>query len=80
VLLWPLLAGLGYELIRFAGQHPESRTLRTLLAPGLWMQKLTTRESSPEQCEVAIAALQRVREMEDAHAADQSAKEQEVLA
>jgi uncharacterized protein YqhQ len=80
ILLWPLLAGLGYEVIRFAGAHPESVALRTLLAPGLWLQRLTTKESDPGQCEVAMASLNRVRELEDAHLADDAEKEQEVLA
>ncbi|MBI4171807.1 MAG: DUF1385 domain-containing protein, partial [Actinobacteria bacterium] len=43
VLLLPVIAGLAYELIRFAGRHQRSRLLMTLLAPGLWLQRLTTR-------------------------------------
>ena len=49
-----------YELIRFAGKHPRSRTLRILLAPGLWLQRLTTREPSLDQLEVSIRALKEV--------------------
>src|ERR671932_397210 len=44
ILLLPLIAGLAYELIRFAGKHTGNRVLMTLLAPGLWLQRLTTRE------------------------------------
>src|SRR5215470_6955381 len=40
----PVIAGIAYELIRFAGKHAHSRVLRVLLAPGLWLQRLTTRE------------------------------------
>ena len=42
----PLIAGIAYELIRFAGKHAHNRALMTLLAPGLWLQRLTTREPS----------------------------------
>ncbi len=79
IALWPLLAGLGYEVIRFAGKHSHNQLVRSILAPGLWMQRLTTKEPTAEQCEVSIAALERVKVLEDAHATDQANKEQEVL-
>ena len=44
ILLLPVIAGLAYELIRYAGKHQGNRVLMTLLAPGLWLQRLTTRE------------------------------------
>ena len=44
ILLLPVIAGLAYELIRYAGKHQDNRVLMTLLAPGLWLQRLTTRE------------------------------------
>jgi uncharacterized protein YqhQ len=56
----PLIAGLAYELIRFAGKHTGNRTLMTLLAPGLWLQRLTTREPTLDQLEVSIRALKEV--------------------
>ena len=59
ILLLPLIAGLAYELIRFAGKHQDNRVLMTLLAPGLWLQRLTTREPSLDQLEVSIRALAR---------------------
>ena len=52
-----MIAGLAYELIRFAGKHQGNRVLITLLAPGLWLQRLTTREPSLDQIEVSIRAL-----------------------
>jgi len=64
ILLLPVIAGLAYELIRFAGKHPRSRTLRILLAPGLWLQRLTTRQPSLDQLEVSIRALHEVLERE----------------
>jgi uncharacterized protein YqhQ len=64
VLLLPLIAGLAYELIRFAGRHQDSRALMTVLAPGLWLQRLTTREPSLDQLEVSIRALREVLDRE----------------
>ncbi len=50
----PLVAGLSYEVVKLQGKVP---ILKLLVEPGLWLQRLTTREPSPEQVEVAIAAL-----------------------
>jgi uncharacterized protein YqhQ len=60
ILLLPLIAGLAYELIRFAGKHQGNRVVMTVLAPGLWLQRLTTREPSLDQLEVSIRALREV--------------------
>jgi uncharacterized protein YqhQ len=64
ILLLPVIAGIAYELIRFAGRHTGNRILMTLLAPGLWLQRLTTREPTLEQLEVSISALREVLERE----------------
>jgi uncharacterized protein YqhQ len=64
ILLLPVIAGLAYELIRFAGKHRSSRVLGILLAPGLWLQRLTTREPTLDQVEVSIRALQEVIRLE----------------
>ncbi|MGA9761864.1 MAG: DUF1385 domain-containing protein [Gaiellaceae bacterium] len=69
VMLFPI-AGIAYELIRFAGKHRSSRILKTLLAPGLWLQRLTTREPDRDQLEVSIAAFTRVYELETARASE----------
>jgi uncharacterized protein YqhQ len=63
IALLPLIAGLAYELIRFAGKH-QNRVVMTILAPGLWLQRLTTREPSLEQLEVSIRALREVLQLE----------------
>jgi uncharacterized protein YqhQ len=65
ILLLPVIAGVAYELIRFAGKHPRNALLRTLLAPGLWLQRLTTREPTLDQIEVSIRALQEVLHREE---------------
>jgi uncharacterized protein YqhQ len=64
ILMLPLIAGLAYELIRFAGKHQGNRIVMALLAPGLWLQRLTTRKPSLDQIEVSIRALEEVLERE----------------
>jgi len=64
ISLLPVIAGIAYELIRFAGKHAENRVLMALLAPGLWLQRLTTREPTLDQLEVSIRALREVLERE----------------
>jgi uncharacterized protein YqhQ len=64
ILLLPVIAGLAYELIRYAGKHQDNRVLMTLLAPGLWLQRLTTREPTLDQIEVSIRALKREARVE----------------
>jgi uncharacterized protein YqhQ len=73
----PLIAGLAYELIRFAAKH-QNRVVMTLLAPGLWQQRLTTREPTLDQVEVSIRALREVLELEST--ASPEAKRVEVMA
>jgi uncharacterized protein YqhQ len=65
ILLLPVIAGLAYELIRYAGKHTGNRVLMTLLAPGLWLQRLTTREPTLDQVEVSIRALREVLRLEN---------------
>ena len=64
ILLLPVIAGIAYEIIRFAGKHSQNTFLRALLAPGLWLQRLTTREPSLDQIEVSIRALREVLRLE----------------
>jgi uncharacterized protein YqhQ len=78
ILLLPVIAGLAYELIRFAGKHQRNRILMTLLAPGLWLQRLTTRQPSLDQIEVSIRALKEVLALEGR--ADADARKVEVMA
>lgn len=56
IIVLPLIVGLGYEFIRYAGKHNNAFT-RILSMPGLWMQRLTTKEPDLEEIEVAIHAL-----------------------
>ena len=59
VLLVPVIAGISYEFIRYAGAH-ENVCANTLSKPGLWVQRLTTREPEPDMVEVAIASVEAV--------------------
>lgn len=56
LLLLPVVVGLGFEFIMYAGRHTNALT-RVLSAPGLWMQRLTTREPDESMLEIAITAL-----------------------
>jgi len=53
----PLVAAVSYEIIRLAGRHEDSRLVRFFIAPGLWLQRLTTREPDKDELEVAVQAL-----------------------
>jgi len=57
VVLLPLVAGLAYEFIKYAGKNEDKKWVCVLSKPGLWMQKITTREPTDDIIEVAIAAL-----------------------
>jgi uncharacterized protein YqhQ len=57
VVLLPLIAGIAYEIIRFSARHLANPVCRIMTKPGLWLQKITTREPDDSQLEVAITAL-----------------------
>jgi len=78
IVLLPVIAGLAYEVIRYAGMHQSNRVLMKLLAPGLWLQRLTTREPTDDQVEVSILALRRVVEREEAETTEQHRLESRV--
>jgi uncharacterized protein YqhQ len=69
----PLIAGLSFELIKFAGRNRRRAWVRTLMWPGLQLQKLTTREPNTAQLAVAIAALEAVLAVETPGEQDASA-------
>ncbi|PKN38123.1 MAG: DUF1385 domain-containing protein [Deltaproteobacteria bacterium HGW-Deltaproteobacteria-2] len=60
ILLLPVVAGISYEAIRFTGKYSHSKLVQLLSWPGLILQKITTREPSDDQIEVAIAAMKKV--------------------
>ena len=64
VVLVPLIAGISYEIIRYAGRHESSQVIRIIMAPGLALQWMTTKPPDSAQVEVAIAALDKIIELE----------------
>jgi uncharacterized protein YqhQ len=60
----PLIAGISFEIIKFAGRNRSKRWVRTVMWPGLQLQKLTTREPDLDQLAVAIAAMNAVLAVE----------------
>lgn len=65
IILMPVIAGVSYELIRYAGAHTDNPLVRIAITPGLLLQKLTTRQPDDSQIEVAIASLKAVVPPED---------------
>jgi uncharacterized protein YqhQ len=69
IVLLPIIMGLGYELIYFGAKHTHNWFMKILLAPGLWLQAMTTGEPDNSQLEVAIAALNKAVEIDKANEA-----------
>jgi uncharacterized protein YqhQ len=63
ILLLPVIVGLSYELIRFAAKRRDS-LMALLTAPGLWLQKITTKQPSDDQTAIAIHALDGAMQLE----------------
>jgi uncharacterized protein YqhQ len=66
IALLPLIAGVSYEIIRFAAKHRGS-LFALMTAPGLWMQRITTQPPSDDQAECAIIALDQAMALEKQH-------------
>lgn len=64
LVIVPLIMGLGYELIKICGRHDNLFT-RIISAPGMWMQRLTTKEPDDSMIEIAVAAIEAVLEEDD---------------
>ena len=65
IVLIPVIAAIGYEFVRFGAAHGQNPIVRGLLAPGLALQSLTTREPDDRQLETAIAALKKTIEADN---------------
>jgi len=61
VACMPLIAGVAFEFIRLSGKYADRPAFRAIIWPGLQFQRLTTREPDLSMCEVAISALELVR-------------------
>jgi len=64
ILLLPVVAGISYEILKFGAKHQENAFFRALTIPGLWIQKITTKQPNKNQLEVALFALKKVVELE----------------
>ncbi|PIN75568.1 hypothetical protein COV17_03765 [Candidatus Woesearchaeota archaeon CG10_big_fil_rev_8_21_14_0_10_36_11] len=62
IVLLPVIAGISYELIKLSGRFSKNPIIKVIIAPGLWLQRITTKEPTEEQLEVGIAALKSVLE------------------
>ncbi|MBT5740094.1 DUF1385 domain-containing protein [Candidatus Woesearchaeota archaeon] len=60
LVLIPVIAGIGYELIRFSGKYCKNPIMKIFITPGLWLQRLTTKEPTDKQLEVGIKSLEAV--------------------
>ena len=58
IVLIPVIAGISYELLRFGARHRGSRIVRALFQPGIWVQKITTKQPTDDMLEVAIVSLE----------------------
>jgi uncharacterized protein YqhQ len=64
VVLMPLVAGLSYEIIRYAAKKESSAIFKFMTMPGLWLQNITTQEPDDDQLEVAIVSLKESLKLE----------------
>ncbi len=64
IAMLPLIAGLSYELIRFAAKRQDSLLMKAMTAPGLWLQRITTKQPDNTQAAVAIHALEGAMNLE----------------
>ena len=65
IVLIPVIAAIGYEIVRFSAAHSHNILVRTLLTPGLALQAMTTKEPKDSQIETALAALKKVIEADE---------------
>ncbi len=70
VIAIPLVAAVAYEALRLGARFPRSAVMRALMAPGLWLQKITTQAPDRQQIQVAIASFQEVLRREEAARAE----------
>ncbi len=68
IVLLPVIGGISYEIIQFSARHCGNPIIKVVMAPGLWLQGLTTREPDDSQLEVGIASLEKLFAIEGAAA------------
>jgi uncharacterized protein YqhQ len=60
IIAIPIIAAVAYEALRLGARFPDSLVMRSLMAPGLWLQRVTTKPPDRSQIEVAIASFREV--------------------
>ena len=58
ILLIPVIAAVGYELLRFGARHRANPIVRAIMTPGIWVQKITTKQPTDDMIEVAIVSME----------------------
>jgi len=79
IVVIPLVAGIAFEFIMWSARNQSNRIVRVLIWPGLQLQKLTTREPTDDQVEVAMASLKKVLTMEEEARIDSKATDKLVI-
>lgn len=74
VLFLPIVAGVSYEFLKWSARQQRNVFVRAITAPGLWFQRLTTREPDDTQLEVALTALKKALELEEEKVKEKSAQ------
>ncbi len=75
IVLIPVIAAIGYEFVRFSATHNRNPIVRSLIAPGLLLQSMTTGEPNDSQLETALAALKKVIETDSGELSHQGSEE-----
>lgn len=65
IAILPIIAGVSYEFLKFSAKKQNSKLMKLFITPGLWLQRLTTREPDETQLEVAIVSLQKALDLEN---------------
>lgn len=65
IIFMPLIAGISYEILKLSGKHADNVIVKILIAPGLWLQKITTREPDDAMLEVAMVSIKEALRKDD---------------
>ena len=65
ILFMPLIAGISYEILKLSGKHANNIIVKILITPGLWLQKITTREPDDDMLEVAMISIKEALRKDD---------------
>ena len=58
IILVPIIAAIAYEVLQFGARHEDNRVVRAIITPGIWVQKITTKQPTDDMIEVAIVSLE----------------------